>query len=510
MTGRKQSGILPGSGYFDERGLSIIVHALFSAWMLAFLFEGQILYALIDFYRLASGVMVFGSMAATFTGLILCGFFIKTRRAAKQLFLSSYLFFIAVSAIFFFSPSVLWIAGIIISSFLAGGCVAAWSFYLKSGTPKNERIKTIADMLILSNILMILLNMTAVHLAPRFGLAFSMLMLGGAFFFALKLPQDEEAAASAVSSALAATDASAISGATAVPGASATPAVPGAPGAISSKDNHANIAAPLIFLCLFIIVITINSGLMYHVINPAFTHLKTLTSWYWAVPYIAALFIMRNLPRGTNRAYILYVAIAMIGFSFIGFMGLDRSVGSYLVVNTLMLGACGVYDLFWWSILGEMLDLHHNPARILGSGLSANVLGILLGGLVGNAVISADIYSPHPTLLALAVVCVTLALLPPLHRHLSLLLKDHTYLTAFSEMPVQEQISHFDRVAEFGSLSERESEVASRLLQGKTYRAIAGELYISENTVKYYVKNIYAKFNIRSRAELIDIMLGKE
>ncbi|NLB81630.1 MAG: response regulator transcription factor, partial [Clostridiaceae bacterium] len=37
-----------------------------------------------------------------------------------------------------------------------------------------------------------------------------------------------------------------------------------------------------------------------------------------------------------------------------------------------------------------------------------------------------------------------------------------------------------------------------------------GELFISENTVKYYVKNIYSKFNIQSRAELIDIVMEKE
>jgi len=34
---------------------------------------------------------------------------------------------------------------------------------------------------------------------------------------------------------------------------------------------------------------------------------------------------------------------------------------------------------------------------------------------------------------------------------------------------------------------------ASLLLQRKTYKMIAGELFISENTVKYYVKNIYSK-----------------
>lgn len=93
--------------------------------------------------------------------------------------------------IFFFPPSVFWTAGIIVGSFLAGGCVAAWAFYLKSDTPKNERTKTIADMLILSNILMILCNMAAIHLSPQAGLALAMLMLLGAFVLALKLPEED-------------------------------------------------------------------------------------------------------------------------------------------------------------------------------------------------------------------------------------------------------------------------------------------------------------------------------
>ncbi|MGI6176438.1 MAG: LuxR C-terminal-related transcriptional regulator [Christensenellales bacterium] len=461
----------------DERKLSILVQSLFSSWMLAFLFEGQIFYSLAGAFDLAPAVMVFSGIAAHFAGLLFCGFFIKTREAARRLFLYSYPFCIAVSVIFFFPPSVFWTVGIIAGSFLAGSCVATWGYYLKSSTPKNERIKTVADMLILSNILMILLNMAAIHISPHIGLALSMLMLLGAFAFALRLPADR-AAASPVSS--------------------------------GQKEKPISIAKPLVFLCLFIVVITINSGLMYQVVGPAFAHLIGLTSWYFALPYIAALFVMRNLPRRMNRTYILYVAIAMIGLSFIGFMSLGRGVVSYLAINTLMLGAFGVYDLFWWSILGEMLELHKNPARILGIGLSANVLGVLLGGLIGSSVTSANRHSLNPTLLALAVVCVTLVLLPPLHKRLSSLLKGHAYLTAFSEMPAREQTDGVGRAARFENLSERESQVASLLLQGKTYRTIAGELMISENTVKYYVKNIYSKFNIQSRTELINIMLKKE
>ncbi len=86
----------------NERSLSILVHSLFSSWMLAFLFEGQILYSLAGSFDLAPGVMVFGGISAIFAGSFSCGFFVKTKKAAKRLFLCSYPFFIAISILFFF------------------------------------------------------------------------------------------------------------------------------------------------------------------------------------------------------------------------------------------------------------------------------------------------------------------------------------------------------------------------------------------------------------------------
>jgi DNA-binding CsgD family transcriptional regulator len=248
---------------------------------------------------------------------------------------------------------------------------------------------------------------------------------------------------------------------------------------------------------------------MYQVMNPAFAHHEWLVSWYWAVPYIVALFIMKNLPGKTNRPYILYVAISMIGFAFIAFMTFDRSALSYLVVNTLMLGACGVYDLFWWSILGEMLDLDKNPAKILGAGLSANVLGVLLGGLIGNAVAAPGMSSLNTSALALVVVCISLVILPPLHKHLSAILKNHAFLTVWSEMTPVEHDKTVGGFILIGHLTERESEIAGLLLKGNTYKMIAGELYLSENTIKTHVKNIYSKFNIKSRMELVNLMMEK-
>lgn len=460
----------------NNRRLSVIVFSLFFSWLLAFPFEGQILYTLADYHHIQTNEFVFGTIAAHFAGLLLCGFFVKNIRAAKKLVLFSIVFCILSSGVFFLPPSFLWTIAIITSSALAGGCVAAWGYYFKNGTIKSERIKTAADGLIYSNLLMILLNMTAIHVSPHAGLGLSMLVLGAAFLFAFQLPECVEA----------------------------HPVSP------AHQEKPVSIAKPLAFLCLFVAVITINSGLMYQVLNPAFEHLTWLTSWYWAVPYIIALFIMRNLPRKINRTYILYVAIAMIGFSFISFMALDRSATSYFIVNTLMLGACGVYDLFWWSILGEMLELDKNPAKVLGIGLSANVLGVLLGGVIGNTITFVNMKSPNPTLLALGVVCITLVMLPPLHKHLTVLLKNHAYLTMLSEMPSQEQPQLIRKFTIVEKLTERESEIASLLLMGKTYRIIAEQLYVSENTVKTHVKNIYSKTGVKSRVELMNILLDME
>ena len=51
-------------------------------------------------------------------------------------------------------------------------------------------------------------------------------------------------------------------------------------------------------------------------------------------------------------------------------------------------------------------------------------------------------------------------------------------------------------------LTARESEILKLVSQGATNREIAGQLFISENTVKNHLKNIMAKLHIRNRTQL--------
>lgn len=59
-----------------------------------------------------------------------------------------------------------------------------------------------------------------------------------------------------------------------------------------------------------------------------------------------------------------------------------------------------------------------------------------------------------------------------------------------------------DKVAADHRLTVREREIIEHLYSGKTNAVIASELYISQNTVKTHVKNIYEKLGVSSRMEL--------
>lgn len=51
------------------------------------------------------------------------------------------------------------------------------------------------------------------------------------------------------------------------------------------------------------------------------------------------------------------------------------------------------------------------------------------------------------------------------------------------------------------NLTKRETEVLDLLCKGKSYKVIADDLYISPDTVRYHLKNIYKKLQVNSKYE---------
>ncbi|RMI06834.1 MAG: DNA-binding response regulator [Calditrichaeota bacterium] len=59
------------------------------------------------------------------------------------------------------------------------------------------------------------------------------------------------------------------------------------------------------------------------------------------------------------------------------------------------------------------------------------------------------------------------------------------------------------RITPQSTLTDRETEVLTHLCRGKSYKTIADDLGISEETVRRHIKNIYRKLEVHSKSEAV-------
>ncbi|MEN8224639.1 MAG: LuxR family transcriptional regulator [Bacteroidota bacterium] len=64
--------------------------------------------------------------------------------------------------------------------------------------------------------------------------------------------------------------------------------------------------------------------------------------------------------------------------------------------------------------------------------------------------------------------------------------------------------SESQRLAEKYDLTERETEVLELLCHGTSYARIANNIFVSTNTVKYHIKNIYLKLDVKNKIEALN------
>ncbi len=76
----------------------------------------------------------------------------------------------------------------------------------------------------------------------------------------------------------------------------------------------------------------------------------------------------------------------------------------------------------------------------------------------------------------------------------------------FPEIKIDEHLSELENYFRIYSLSKREQEIAALLAEGKSYKEIAGKLFISFETVKTHVNNIYNKSNVAGKIELVNLI----
>lgn len=89
--------------------------------------------------------------------------------------------------------------------------------------------------------------------------------------------------------------------------------------------------------------------------------------------------------------------------------------------------------------------------------------------------------------------------------------QDRTLLTtievAWSNFEREKQLKQTNFNQKISHLTSQEQKLIAALIEGKSSKEIASTLFISVNTVKYHLKNIYQKMEVSSRSELLTKLL---
>lgn len=233
--------------------------------------------------------------------------------------------------------------------------------------------------------------------------------------------------------------------------------------------------------------------------------------------FCVVVFVVQRIPRVSTAFRVIMPIIASL-LVFLPFLGEQFN----LFFSTVLLGGYYFIALLITYVVAETAHVRNLSPYVLMAAalLGGHAIGSLPGGLFGESehimrylvVIMAVIYA-----LSLAAVLVSR------DRRRRRRGDADAGSSAAAAAPagaveaaplpagaVAEGDDAFDArcaaVAAAGGLTEREAEIMRYLARGRTKAHIAGVLFVSENTVRSHVRNIYAKLEVHTRQQLIDLV----
>ncbi len=186
---------------------------------------------------------------------------------------------------------------------------------------------------------------------------------------------------------------------------------------------------------------------------------------------------------------------------------------AFFFISTLLAIPLIINIFLFLDIFIRALKLFDNFPLYLGTCLAYHSFGVIIGLFLGYRINNSE--NPNFNMLILffiLILCVNvlspIALsLPRYKKQVAETINENNLrgnrafqkymLWSPSDIPVEMQLT-------FEKLTEREEQIAELLAAGKTVRKIAQELQISDNTVKYHVKNLYLKLQANNRIEFFD------
>ncbi|WP_165044891.1 response regulator transcription factor [Adlercreutzia sp. ZJ138] len=251
-----------------------------------------------------------------------------------------------------------------------------------------------------------------------------------------------------------------------------------------------------------------------------FTALDAFTPVHLVVLSVVVLAFWASMffaPRIASSALMVVAVVGLAGY----LCAPTAELTGLLILSYLLtlLGLAGLFVAVWLAMTELSYQVGNDIAVGLGAGLALAALGTALGTALHIALGLAPVTAVGTTLVSSAtglLYACSILLLFVGNSELWGLVKEYAFMTPRSANPNHNDLTGFrpdfanriGRLAEEHGLTEREKEVLSLLLTGRSRPRIAEILVLSENTVSSHIQHIYRKFNVHSNQELLDDILN--
>ena len=205
--------------------------------------------------------------------------------------------------------------------------------------------------------------------------------------------------------------------------------------------------------------------------------------------FYAVGLILAGIVGDRSRKYGAVSCLAALFFPF-AIIALSNEVGVSIVL--WILGYClfGFLAVFRVVLFSDIARMKEDFMYVAGFGLMFGRIGDAIGNLTG--IILNDKLIP---LVIVASICFVVTFV------IFFMLYNRLYMPAPQPLPSQEE--RLNAFIQKYELSSREIEVLNLIREGASNGEISAKLFISENTVKFHVRNLLKKTDCSNRTELI-------
>jgi DNA-binding CsgD family transcriptional regulator len=253
-------------------------------------------------------------------------------------------------------------------------------------------------------------------------------------------------------------------------------------------DTSKNIKKLIILIAAILFLINVNDGLSSKLIEPLFMEIEEHIIFYKRIPYIMAIIVLVVFSDKLSHLSSFYIAIFLLGMSNVALMVLGINELGFYVNETMLQWGLGIGDLFIWTVIGHVGHLYGRPYKITSFALISLLTSVFLGRILGIIFSSSPDGGLYTIAVSFTTVFVTILIIPNL------------FDTIDREVVKIKEENKFEK--KVNTLTEREIEIYNLLIKGKKNHEIAEELYITDNTLKTHLRNIYKKLNVAGKKEL--------